>query len=60
VREAISAPLITTKSAPTLFELFGHARVRDSLADSFVDAWFSGRFILRTRHSLVNDWRVND
>jgi hypothetical protein len=29
--------------------------VRDGLADHSGDAWLSGRFILRTRHPLVNE-----
>jgi hypothetical protein len=39
---------------PTTAQLLDDAVVRDGLADHSVDAWLSGRLILRMRHLLVN------
>ncbi len=39
----------------TTAKVFDNAVVRDAFADHSGDAQLSGRFILRTRHPLVND-----
>src|ERR1700730_17855248 len=40
---------------PTAAKLLDDAVVRNGLADHSVDAWLSGRLILRMRHLLVNE-----
>jgi hypothetical protein len=40
---------------PAPAQLLNDAVVRDGLADHSVDAWLSGRLILRMRHLLVNE-----
>jgi hypothetical protein len=54
-RRDLSTALKTVDHPHAAAEHLDNAIVRDGLADHHEDAWLSGRFILRTRHSLVNE-----